>query len=179
MLKFRNRRVAGFSLIELLIVIAIIMIILAMAVPRLGKARMHALETGAVKSITTIHTAQAQYYSTFGKYAESLTALGPPVSGSPNASAAELISGDLASGDSRFCRDLLAHLPVAPVSPSCSSARSAADCSASFLFNPEPLAVSSPATPTSIQNVLRWSGPVSRTTRYRAGGRPRSSWPER
>jgi type IV pilus assembly protein PilA len=90
---------AGFSLIELLIVIAIIMIILAMAVPRLGKARMHALETGAVKSITTIHTAQAQYYSTFGKYAESLTALGPPVSGSPNASAAELISGDLASGE--------------------------------------------------------------------------------
>jgi type IV pilus assembly protein PilA len=60
---------------------------------------MHALETGAVKSITTIHTAQAQYYSTFGKYAETLAALGPPVSGSANASAADLIGGDLASGE--------------------------------------------------------------------------------
>lgn len=99
MLKLKYRRLAGFSLIELLIVIAIILIILAMALPKLNKARMQAFETGAIKAITTIHTAQAQYYSTFGKYADSLTALGPPTSGNANASAADLISGDLAAGE--------------------------------------------------------------------------------
>src|SRR3979411_193573 len=54
---------------------------------------------GRVKAITTIPGAQAEYYSTFGKYADSLTALGPPTSGNPNASAADLVSGDLASGE--------------------------------------------------------------------------------
>jgi type IV pilus assembly protein PilA len=95
----RRRRMAGFSLIELLIVIAIILIILAMALPKLNKARMQAMETGAIKALSTLHAAQAQYYSEFGKYADSLTALGPPTSGNPNASAADLISGDLASGE--------------------------------------------------------------------------------
>ena len=99
MLNRKYRRVAGFSLIELLIVIAIILIILAMALPKLNKARMQAVETGAIKAMTTIHAAQAQYYSTFGKYADSLTALGPPTSGNANASAADLISGDLATGE--------------------------------------------------------------------------------
>jgi prepilin-type N-terminal cleavage/methylation domain-containing protein len=97
--KKNTRREFGFSLIELLIVIAIILIILAMALPKLNKARMTAMETGAVKAISTLHAAQAQYYSEFGKYADSLTALGPPTSGNPNASAADLISGDLASGE--------------------------------------------------------------------------------
>jgi type IV pilus assembly protein PilA len=95
----KRRLMGGFSLIELLIVIAIILIILAMALPKLNKARMQAMETGAIKAVTTIHTAQAQYYSQFGKYADSLTALGPPTSGNPSASAADLISGDLASGE--------------------------------------------------------------------------------
>lgn len=94
-----SRRVAGFSLIELLIVIAIILIILAMALPKLNKARMQAFETGAIKAIQTIHTAQAQYYSTFGKYATTLTELGPPTSGNANASAGDLISADLAAGE--------------------------------------------------------------------------------
>ncbi len=90
MLNRKYCRVAGFSLIELLIVIAIILIILAMALPKLNKARMQAFETGAIKAMTTIHAAQAQYYSTFGKYADSLLALGPPTSGNAN---------DLASGE--------------------------------------------------------------------------------
>src|SRR5262249_11805058 len=67
--------------------------------PRLSKARMHALEAGALKTINTLHTAQAQYYSQFGRYATSLTELGPPASGNATASAADLISGDLASGE--------------------------------------------------------------------------------
>ncbi len=95
----KTRREFGFSLIELLIVIAIILIILAVAMPKLSRARMYAQEMAAIKTITTIHTAQAQYFSQFGKFAATLTELGPPTTGQPNQSAADLISGDLALGD--------------------------------------------------------------------------------
>ena len=93
-----NRR-AGFSLIELLIVIAIILIILAVALPRLGKARLFAQEMAAKKAISTIHTEQAQYYSQYGAYATTLTQLGPPASGAATASSADLIDRDLATGE--------------------------------------------------------------------------------
>ena len=96
MIDFRKRR--GFSLIELLIVIAIILIIITIAVPNLTRARMHAQVTAAIGAIKTIHTAQVQYYSTYGRYATSLAELGPPASGSASASAADIISNDLAQG---------------------------------------------------------------------------------
>jgi type IV pilus assembly protein PilA len=98
----RRRRVnprAGFSLIELLIVIAIILVILTVALPKLSKAVMNARETGAMKAITTIHTAQVQYYSSFGRFATSMQELGPPASGADGPSAANLIERDLATGD--------------------------------------------------------------------------------
>ncbi|HTQ55303.1 MAG TPA: prepilin-type N-terminal cleavage/methylation domain-containing protein [Bryobacteraceae bacterium] len=94
----RNRR-KGFSLIELLIVIAIILIIVTVALPKLNKAKMYAQETAALKAIQTINTAQVQYNSTYNRFAQSLTELGPPASGTQNASAADLIGGDLASGE--------------------------------------------------------------------------------
>ncbi len=93
-----NRRRRGFSLIELLIVIAIILIIAAIAVPKLDKARMHSQETAAIAQIRTIHTAQTQYFSQFGRYATTLTELGPPTSGQPGPAGADLIPGDLALG---------------------------------------------------------------------------------
>jgi type IV pilus assembly protein PilA len=96
MIHFRNRR--GFSLIELLIVIAIILILITIAVPNLTRARMHAQETAALAAIKTIHTAQVQYYSTYGRYAASLTELGPPASGNANASSADVIGSDLSGG---------------------------------------------------------------------------------
>lgn len=98
MLDLRKRRQGGFSLVELLIVIAIILIILAIALPRLDKARMQTQETAAIRQIGTIHTAETQYFSQYGKYATALAELGPPASGQPSPSGAELIPGDLAAG---------------------------------------------------------------------------------
>ncbi len=93
-----QRRRRGFSLIELLIVIAIILIIITIALPRLSRARMYAQETSAVAAIKTLHTVQVQYYSQYGRYAASLTELGPPTSGAAGPSAADLIDATLASG---------------------------------------------------------------------------------
>ena len=94
-----RRRARGFSLIELLIVIAIILIILTIAVPRLSVAQMNAREMAVVREIQTINTAEAQYNSQFGKFATSMAELGPPTSGGPGPAAADLIPGSLASGE--------------------------------------------------------------------------------
>jgi type IV pilus assembly protein PilA len=95
----RVSRSAGFSLIELLIVIAIILIILAVALPKLTSARRYAQEMAAAKAITTIHTAETQYYSQYGQYATSLAQLGPPASGTSGPQGADLIDKDLATGE--------------------------------------------------------------------------------
>ena len=94
----RNAR-AGFSLIELLIVIAIILVILTVALPKLNNAVRSARETGAVKAITTIHTAEVQFYSSYGRFAASMQELGPPASGAEGPGAAGLIERDLATGE--------------------------------------------------------------------------------
>jgi type IV pilus assembly protein PilA len=107
----KTRREFGFSLIELLIVIAIILIILAVAMPRLQKSRMYAQEMAALQAIKTIHTAQTQYYSTFGKYAETLAALGPPTSGAAGPAASDLIQEDLASGEKQGYKFVMTAIP--------------------------------------------------------------------
>ena len=95
----KRLRARGFSLIELLIVIAIILIILTIAVPKLSTAQMNAREMAVVREIQTVNTAQAQYMSQFGQFAPTMAALGPPTSGGPGPAAADLIPGSLASGD--------------------------------------------------------------------------------
>jgi type IV pilus assembly protein PilA len=89
---------AGFSLIELLIVIAIILVIVTIAVPQYNKQMMSAHETAAIQAIQTIHAVETQYYSQFGRYAVSLAELGPPASGAAGPAAADLISKDLTEG---------------------------------------------------------------------------------
>ncbi|HTZ96415.1 MAG TPA: prepilin-type N-terminal cleavage/methylation domain-containing protein [Terriglobales bacterium] len=73
---------SGFSLIELLIVVAIILIIAAIAIPNLLRARIAANESSAVSSIRTLNSAQTTYQSTYPLigFASTLTALGPSAS---------------------------------------------------------------------------------------------------
>jgi len=92
----------GFSLIELLIVVAIILIIAAIAIPNLLRARMQANEASAVSSIHAINTAQVSYQTLFPTvgFSPSLAALGDggtsPCPGTSTASC--YIDSSLASG---------------------------------------------------------------------------------
>ena len=94
----KNRLRRGFSLIELLIVIAIILIIAGIAVPKMNKQMMNAREMAAIRQIGSIHQAETQYYSTYGKYAQNLLELGPPASGADGPSAAGILPKNLADG---------------------------------------------------------------------------------
>jgi prepilin-type N-terminal cleavage/methylation domain-containing protein len=73
------RKQKGFSLIELLIVVAIILIIAAIAIPNLLRSRMAANEASAVGSIRTLNTAEVTYSSAYTDvgFTTTLANLGP------------------------------------------------------------------------------------------------------
>ena len=89
----------GFSLIELLIVVAIILIIAAIAIPNLLKSKMAANQASAVASLRTLNTSEITYSATYNVgFTSSLAQLGPPASGSATSAAAGMIDSVLAAG---------------------------------------------------------------------------------
>jgi type IV pilus assembly protein PilA len=100
-MKMANKQ-KGFSLIELLIVVAIILIIAAIAIPNLLRARMAANESSAVGSLRTIVTSEFNYQQTYGIGYAPLTNLGSVAPCAPatlaTTAAACLVDSQLSSG---------------------------------------------------------------------------------
>src|SRR5271170_6283315 len=95
--RHENRK--GFSLIELLIVVTIILIISAIAIPNLIKSKIQANETAAVGALRTLSESTVMYSNSYGGYPHALSDLGPGAGGTaPSSAAADFIDATLASG---------------------------------------------------------------------------------
>ncbi len=94
-----RRSQSGFSLIELLIVVAIILVIAAIAIPNMLRSRMAANEASAVNSLRTLTTAENTYYTTYPNlgFACNLKSLGGGKV-PPDSTAANIIEDALANG---------------------------------------------------------------------------------
>ena len=94
-----TRKQQGFSLIELLIVVAIILLIAAMASPSLLHARIAANEASAASSIRSVNTAEISYQTAYPSvgYAATLANLGGPAPCNPSPTNACLLDNTLAS----------------------------------------------------------------------------------
>src|ERR1700691_4214278 len=91
----------GFTLMELLIVIAIILILMLMAIPTVGHLKKAANETSAINSMQVITKAELSYSNTYpmNGFACSLPAMGgDPNSGPPSPTSAQILQPDLVSG---------------------------------------------------------------------------------
>lgn len=112
----------GFSLIELLIVVTIILIIAAIAIPNFLRSRMSANETAAITNIRTIVTAQVAYHSTYGNgFAPNLLSLNGagPVSCASSGFIDNVLAGGQKTG---YTYGLTPGVPVVTVPPGCPAA---------------------------------------------------------
>jgi len=97
----QTRRANGFTLMELLIVIAIILILMLMAIPTIGSLRKSANRTSAINSVQTINKAEVQYSADYpaSGFACALTQLGgDPNAGGPTPNGAQILQGDITGG---------------------------------------------------------------------------------
>ena len=95
----RKKEQEGFSLIELLIVVTIILIIAAIAIPNLMRSKIAANEATAVEALRTLNSTALMYSTTYGGFPHAISDMGP-AGGNPNpsSSAADLIDSVLATG---------------------------------------------------------------------------------
>jgi type IV pilus assembly protein PilA len=97
----RRDREAGFTLMELLIVISIMLILMLIAIPNFANMKSQANETSAIQSLRAIYQAQIQYQTNFpaSGFACALPTLGGnPASGPPSAQAAQVLDTNLSTG---------------------------------------------------------------------------------
>lgn len=98
-MKIRNRKQRGFSLIELLIVVAIILIIAAIAIPKLLQARTTSAQNAGAATMRSINTALTAYDTAWDTFPDTPTKLGGNCQLTPATAALACVLDDTLAAD--------------------------------------------------------------------------------
>lgn len=96
----KSKRQEGFSLVELIIVVSIILVIAAIAIPSLINSRQRANESSAINAVKTVLTSETTYNTQYNSFSPNLVTLGDTdVPGcAPSPTTACIVSGPLSNG---------------------------------------------------------------------------------